>query len=82
MLKIGIIKWRAKCSKHPLFDPYMDGRGAIRGGCNRCEALAEIWDYHQKMITLMRQFAPPDPKKRIQKKVDDSHLQENLFDEL
>lgn len=82
MLKIGIVKWRGKCSKHPGFDPYLDGRGAIRGGCSRCEALAEIQTCHQRMLALMRQFAPPDPKKAAAKSRGDAHLQESLFDEL
>ena len=82
MLKIGIVKWRGKCSKHPGFDPYSDGRGAIRGGCSRCEALLEIYALHSKMIGLMRQFNPPDPKKTARKPNDDSHLQESLFDDL
>ena len=82
MLKIGIVKWRGKCSKHSGYDPYTDGRGAIRGGCTRCEALLEIYELHTKMLSLMRQFNPPDPKKAASKKHDDSHLQESLFDEL
>lgn len=82
MLKIGIVKWRGKCSKHPGFDPYTDGRGAIRGGCTRCEALMDIYELHHKMMALMRQFNPPDPKKAARKPHDDSHLQESLFDDL
>lgn len=82
MLKIGIVKWRGKCSKHPSYDPYMDGPGAIRGACARCELLLEILQHHQKMMALMRQFAPPDPKKSNTRRGDDSHLQESLFDEL
>jgi len=82
MLKIGIVKWRGKCSKHPGFDPYLDGRGAVRGGCTRCEALVEIQECHQRMLSLMKQFNPPDPRKAGPKKGDDSHLQESLFDEL
>ena len=36
MLKIGTVRWRGKCPRHPRFDPYMDGRAAIRGGCEKC----------------------------------------------
>ncbi|MCU1330453.1 MAG: hypothetical protein JWN34_5823 [Bryobacterales bacterium] len=82
MLKIGIVKWRGKCSKHPGYDPYLDGPGAIRGGCTRCEALTEIQACHQRMLALMRQFAPPDPKRSAAKKQGDAHLQESLFEEL
>jgi hypothetical protein len=79
MLKIGSVRWRGKCSRHPMFDPYMDGRGAVKAGCTRCEALAEIHDCHQKMLRLMRGFAPPPviPKKPGTS-FDDR--QESLFD--
>ncbi len=82
MLKIGLVKWRGKCSKHQGYDPYADGLGGIRGGCERCQALLEIHEHYQKMLTLMRQFNPPDPKKSVRKKSDDSHLQESLFGDL
>lgn len=59
MLKIGSIRWRGKCPRHPSFDPYVDGRGGIKGACAKCVALVEIHESHQKMISLMRNFAPP-----------------------
>jgi hypothetical protein len=59
MLKIGSIRWRGKCPRHPSFDPYADGRGAIKGACAKCTALVEIHESHQKMVALMRSFAPP-----------------------
>lgn len=76
MLKVGSIRWRGKCSRHPSFDPYSDGRAAIKGGCKRCEELAEINECHQRMLGLMRGFAPPVPRK---KPVQASDLQESLF---
>jgi hypothetical protein len=65
MLKIGVVRWRGKCSRHPSFDPWSDGPGAIKGGCDRCAALLEIHNCHQRMVTLMRGFSQPAvPKKR------------------
>jgi hypothetical protein len=58
MLKIGSVRWRGKCPRHPRFDPYMDGRGAIRGNCEKCTALADIHNHHIQMLALMRVFAP------------------------
>jgi hypothetical protein len=79
MLKIGSIRWRGKCARHPSFDPYADGRGAIKGGCVKCTALMEIHESHQKMIALMRSFAPPQP---IRKKIPTlDRLQASLFTE-
>ncbi len=77
MLKIGTVRWRGKCSKHPMFDPYTDGRGAVKGGCPRCNALADIHECHQRMVSLMRGFSPPVVRKKPSVPMDD--LQESLF---
>jgi hypothetical protein len=83
MLKIGAVRWRGKCSRHPMFDPFEGGRGAVKGGCPRCTTLVEIWEMHQKMLALMRTFVPPPLKKR--KKPEPSQLpdlQIGLFEEV
>jgi hypothetical protein len=82
MLKIGSIRWRGKCSRHPGFDPWIDGRGAIRGGCTRCAQLADISETHQRLVSMMRTFAPPSDRPRRNAPKDDSHLQASLFGEL
>lgn len=64
MLKIGVVRWRGKCSRHPSFDPYADGQGAIKGGCPKCRALFEIHEHHRRMVDLMRTFAPPVTRKK------------------
>jgi len=80
MLKIGSVRWRGKCPRHPRFDPYLDGRTGIKAGCEKCTALAEIHAHHVQMLTLMRGFAPPQrPKRAVDAMAD---LQENLFGEL
>jgi hypothetical protein len=79
MLKIGTVRWRGKCSRHQRFDPFEDGRGGVKGGCVRCLALVEIFEMHQKMLALMRTFAPPADKKPRKSSVPD--LQIGLFDE-
>ena len=56
MLKIGSIRWKGKCSKHPGYAPEIDGQGGIRGGCRRCEMLLEIHSHHTAMVRLMREF--------------------------
>src|SRR5579864_4546849 len=58
MLKIGTVKWRGRCPRHPMFDPEADGPGAIRGGCSRCQELQTIFESHQRTLRLMRIFAP------------------------
>ena len=77
MLKIGSVRWRGKCSRHPAFDPYEDGRGAVKAGCPKCESLAEIHECHQRMLKLMRGFTPQQSKKKPEPEFAD--LQESLF---
>jgi hypothetical protein len=55
----------------------MDGRGAIRGGCEKCTALADIYNHHVQMLSLMRGFSPPQQVKRRPEKAAD--LQASLF---
>ncbi len=77
MLKIGVVRWRGKCSRHPSFDPYSDGKGAIKGGCAKCTELFEIHEHHRKMMVLMRGFAPPVVRKKREEPFEDR--QQSLF---
>lgn len=80
MLKIGNVRWRGKCPRHPGFDPCLDGRGGIRGGCEKCTALADIYNHHVQMLSLMRKFAP---QQKVRAKVDPlAQHQATLFGEM
>lgn len=75
MLKIGSVRWKGKCSKHPKYNPEVDGLGGIRGGCRRCDLLLDIWTHHSKMIRLIREFGTRDePKPASPDPVDDRQL--------
>ena len=76
MLKIGTVKWKGKCSRHPAFDPAADGPGAIKGGCPRCQDLQTIFDTHQKALRLMRTFTPQADRRKADPLAE---LQQNLF---
>jgi hypothetical protein len=78
MLKIGTVKWQGKCPRHPMFDPESDGRGAIKGGCPRCQELQAIHDSHQRTVKPMRAFGPlwAQHKKATEREVD---RQQGLF---
>lgn len=52
MVNLGTVRFRGRCSRHPRFDPE-DGAGAVRGGCQRCELLLEIFQTHQRLVELM-----------------------------
>jgi hypothetical protein len=67
MLKIGSVRWRGKCAKHPGFDPAMDGPGAVKGNCPRCNDLVAIHELHQQALRLMRTFRPSEEKKTAAK---------------
>jgi hypothetical protein len=79
MLKIGSVRWRGKCPRHPRFDPGLDGRGGVRGGCEKCLLLADIHEHHTRMVGMMRRFAPP---RETPRRPRGPELQANLFTEL
>lgn len=56
MLKIGVIRWKGRCSKHPSYHPETDGLGGIRGGCLRCEMLLNIYKHHSALVRLIKEF--------------------------
>ena len=80
MLKLGSVRWRGKCPRHPGYDPYIDGRGAIRGNCEKCTILAEIHEAHQQMMTMMRGFTPPQTRRRVPEQQTTTQI--NLFEGL
>ena len=63
MLKIGSVRWKGRCLRHPRYDPEADGLGGIRGGCRRCNLLLEIWTAHSRLVGLMREFGTRDESK-------------------
>jgi hypothetical protein len=40
---------KAKCERHPRYNPERNGRGGIRGGCSTCFSL---FDLHQARLAL------------------------------
>ena len=40
---------KAKCERHPRYNPERDGRGGIKGGCSTCFSL---YDLHHARLTL------------------------------
>lgn len=53
MVKLGTVRFKGRCDRHPGFDPH-DGRGGIRGGCKRCELLLDIYDTHARLTEMIR----------------------------
>jgi hypothetical protein len=76
MLKLGSVRWRGKCPKHPRFDPSIDGIGAIKGNCQKCNELMDIFHHHQEALRLMRSFRPAQTKVKVEPMED---LQQSLF---
>lgn len=72
MLKIGVVRWKGRCAKHPRYHPEHDGLGGIKGGCRRCELLLDIYNHHASLMRLLREFgARPEPKfKRYEPEAD------------
>jgi len=57
-LKIRSRKFEGRCAKHKRYNPAVDGRGGIRGGCPRCNLLFDIWETSLKLNQLIRKFDP------------------------
>jgi hypothetical protein len=57
-LKIRSRKFDGRCAKHKQFNPPVDGPGAIRGGCKRCDLLYQIWEASLNLNRLIRKFDP------------------------
>jgi hypothetical protein len=79
MLKLGTLRWKGRCSRHPKYDPASDGEGGVIGGCTRCLRLLEIHEQHARLVGLMRNFGPM--RERAGKPVDAMQdRQRGLFD--
>ena len=79
MLKIGTVKWKGRCARHPMYDPAEDGPGAIKGGCTRCQDLYTIHETHQRTLTLMRAFGSSLERRRQRAADPNAGRQQHLF---
>ncbi len=57
-MKIRARKFDGRCARHKRYNPAVDGRGGIRGGCARCNLLFDIWEASLKLNQLIRRFDP------------------------
>ena len=57
-LKIRARKFDGRCAKHKRYNPPVDGRGGVHGGCVRCNLLCDIWESSLKLNQLIRKFDP------------------------
>jgi hypothetical protein len=76
MLKLGTLRWKGRCKRHPRYDP-SDGEGAIKGGCERCRQLFEIHVQHKRLVAMIRAFGPARDQKQPAAPVDER--QQRLF---
>lgn len=44
-----MLKLQLKCEVHPRYDPARGGEGAIRGACQRCAGLYDLFRYYLKV---------------------------------
>ena len=57
-MKIRSRKFEGRCAKHKGFNPAVDGRGGVRGNCQRCCLLTDIWEASLQLNQLIRKFDP------------------------
>ena len=64
---------KAKCERHPRYNPERDGRAGIKGGCSTCYSLLSLLQAMQALEVAHREFlrraAPWCPKPRAQKAI-------------
>ncbi len=72
-MKIRSRKFDGRCAKHKRFNPAVDGRGGIKGGCPRCDLLQEIWETSLKLNQLIRKFDPRHDDLKKPKKPAPAH---------
>jgi len=79
VLKLGSIRFRARCTRHPAYDPANGGEFAIRGGCKRCEQLLELFKAHAHFVALARQVKNLAEEERPRHDDPDDDRQASLF---
>ena len=47
---------KAKCNRHPRYNPEKDGRGGIRGGCSTCFSLDDLHQAKLELDAAQREF--------------------------
>jgi hypothetical protein len=47
---------KAKCSRHPRYNPERDGRGGIKGGCSTCFSLYDLQQARLSLDSAHREF--------------------------
>ena len=47
---------KAKCSRHPRYNPVKDGRAGIRGGCSTCFSLYDLYQARIALDAAQREF--------------------------
>ncbi len=80
MLKLGTLRWKGRCSRHPRYDPAEDGEGGIRGGCPRCLGLLEIHQQHRKLREMLRQFGSLRERPHVKTEPVSDARQRGLFE--
>jgi hypothetical protein len=81
MLKLGTLRWKGRCKRHPRYNP-VDGEGAVQGACQNCLRLLEIHLHHKKLIEMMRAFGPVRLRKKQKPLPRIEDRQVSLFDGL
>ena len=74
MLKLGTVRFRAKCARHPRYNPALDGEAAIRGACPKCHILFDIFRAHRHLISLMQQVKDTSQSKTFATSAADHQL--------
>ena len=71
MLRIRTRRFAGRCGRHKRYNPAIDGRGGIKGGCARCQLLAEIFEESVKLNGLIRRFDPKHDDTQAPRRIEE-----------
>ena len=57
-MKIRTRRFSGRCARHKRYNPAVDGRGGIKGNCQRCNLLMDIWETAIRLNGLIRRYDP------------------------
>jgi hypothetical protein len=66
-MMLGRVSFNLRCDQHRRYNPELHGKGAIRGGCNQCFRLYEIYEKLNDLRLSLMDFEANNTEKEKNK---------------